>query len=397
MWCPIRRVGLAYLSRTALRSNAAWCRSRPGSACFGGLGLVTVWVLSWLTPTPLAAQPLRSPELQADGQVRFRCRAPTAARVRLIVPGRKPVPMAAVDDRGVFTVTQSLPAGIHAYLFEVDGVRQLDLHNRWIQRWRSLVSLVEVPDREQPRLTERQSVPHGSLHRHWYRSAGGVDRPVVVYTPPGYEDSGEQRYPLMVLLHGNGDDEGAWVDVGRAHCIFDNLLAAGEEAKPMVVAMPYGHPLPLPNGARVPDYGRRNNAAMAADVVDSLLPFLERRYRLAAGSEQRAVVGLSMGGGQALHIGLRHPDRFGWVGAFSAAPPSVDLGEEYGERLSAERRALWIRCGVKDFLLQRNRKFLAALGEAGVACDYAETEGGHAWPVWRRYLPAFCRLVFSGS
>ena len=94
---------------------------------------------------------------------------------------------------------------------------------------------------------------------------------------------------------------------------------------------------------------------------------------------------------EALHIGLQHPDQFGSIGAFSAAPPRGDLEMMYEAGLTASRNLLWIRCGRRDFLRERNQKFVDRLRRLDVQHDFEETAGGHSWNVWRQYLPEFCK------
>jgi enterochelin esterase-like enzyme len=300
---------------------------------------------------------------------------------------------------GEWTATvKSLPSGIHEYTIRIDGMQQIDIHNRWVKKWRRLASLIEVPA-DPPALTELTEVPHGTRHFHYYHSAStGNQRPAIIYTPPGYSPSQSTELPTVYLLHGNGDDETAWSEVGRAHCILDNLIAR-KEIEPMIVVMPYGHPVPSPNGEPRSRAGN-NTESMTNDVVNDLLPFVEKEYRVSKSSDRRAVVGLSMGGGQAIDIGLKHNDRFAWIGAFSAATPGGDIQQAYpsiandADSNIGERKLFWIACGKDDFLIERNREFHQTLLNAGVKHTFLETEGTHSWPVWRDYLPMFLKQIF---
>ncbi len=345
------------------------------------------------------AQRVKSPEVHGDGSVTIRHMAPKAESVTVQISR---VPDGKIElQKGASGLwegrSKALPPGIHEYSFNVDGNRQIDPLNRWVKKWYSLASLVEVPG-EPALLSEKQMVPHGSMHSHTYASkVTGGDRSVLVYTPPGYEN-GRQDYPILFLLHGFGDDYLAWTEVGRANWIADNLLAQ-KKMKPMIIVMPYGHPEPLPYGKRQSDYGSRNDAKMEQDVMTEVLPLVEKYYRCKDSTDARGIVGLSMGGGHSLRIGLGNLDTFGWVGAFSAAAPSGDsLGKDFPglKKNSKSLRKLWIACGDKDFLLERNQSFVAALKEAKIAHDYVETRGSHNWSVWRDdYLPKFLQLVFQ--
>jgi len=295
--------------------------------------------------------------------------------------------------------TQPLEPGIHDYTFDVDGARVTDPRNRWLKKWFTCASMLEIPS-DPPLVTEQQGVPHGAVHRHIYPSkTTGTERAAMVYTPPGYDVRASQRYPVVVLCHGFGDDETAWTEVGRTHHITDNLIAAGK-IKPMVIVMPNGHPVSLAERTWSEDYGARNSNAMVDDVVNDLLPLIEQHYNVTSDAGQRAIVGLSMGGGHSIMGGMLHPDKFAWVGAFSAATPQGELPMKHARLLedvegaNQARKLFWIACGTDDFLIARNRDFNDQLNEHGVRHTYVETKGSHNWNVWRDYLPKFLQLVF---
>ncbi|MEM7478890.1 MAG: alpha/beta hydrolase-fold protein [Planctomycetota bacterium] len=346
------------------------------------------------------AQRLKSPEVNENGTVTIRLIAPKAESIKVRI-SRVPDGQFELtkNDRGMWEGTSaSLPAGIHEYSLIVDGTKQLDPHNRWIKKWYTLDCLVEVPGKT-PLLSESQAVPHGALHIHTYRSSiTDTDRKLVVYTPPGYETAEQERYPVVYLLHGFGDDQLAWTEVGRANLIADNLIAQ-KKIPPMIIAMPYGHPEPLPYGDRDPKYGPENDAKMNDDMMKDVVPMTDRLYRTDPVARQRAIVGLSMGGGHSLGIGLKNLDSFNWIGAFSAAAPmpsslnsELDDLSQNPEKLST----LWIACGDKDFLLQRNHQFVEALKEKEIEHEYWESQGAHNWSVWRDdYLPKFLQVVFQ--
>lgn len=342
-------------------------------------------------------EPPMSPLVHDDRRVTFRLVGKTADQVQVNVLGER-LDMHA-DDDGLWQITtEPLPDGIHEYTFSVDGVRVTDPRNRWVKKWKQCASLLEIPANP-PRLTELQSVAHGTLHRHIYASqATGTERAAIVYTPPGFDADATPAYPLLVLCHGNGDDETAWTEVGRAHNILDNLIAANK-IQPMVVVMPNGHPIPLADHSWSEDYRQRNRVAMIEDVVGDLLPMVQSHYNVSRQASQRAITGLSMGGGQSIAIAMSHPQLFDWAGAFSAAAPQGDLQSEHpGLQLNAEanakRRLFWIACGKDDFLVERNRNFSDQLKQLGIGHQYVETAGSHNWGVWRDYLPQFLKLIF---
>jgi enterochelin esterase family protein len=347
---------------------------------------------------PLAAQPARtppSPEFSADGaEVTFRVRAPAAREVKFWGEWSGEKSFTAGED-GVWSLTLPTPPPDHySYRFTVDGLAVLDPANPVVKPARRLTdSVLHVPGAEP--WDARADSPRGTLHLHDYDSASlGRVRRLRIYTPAAYDASPDARFPVLYLFHGAGDNEATWTEFGRAHLIFDNLVAAGR-ARPCIVVMPDGHALV----DFLPEARAANVAAFTRDFLENVVPFVEARYRVAPGRENAAVAGLSMGGNQALVIGLTHLDRFAWIGAMSSAvrdPEQSMPGFLAAPETDASRlRLLWLRIGEDDFLLEHNRRFHALLSERGVPHDYAETAGAHTWPVWRRYLADLAPLLFT--
>lgn len=369
------------------------------SICRSVFSLTLTVVAAGCLMSDAIAQSLVSPEVHSDGRVTLRLRAEKAMEIEVSLDGKK-IPMVK-SDKGVWEGTSDpLPPQIHDYTFKVDGTTMIDPSNRLVKKWLTLASMVEIPGTP-PRLTEFTDVPHGVVQRLIYPSASvGHSRPVVVYTPPGYEATSDTQYPVVLLLHGYGDDETAWTEVGRAHLIADNLIAAGK-IEPVIIVMPYGHPVPIAFGERPDDYFGRNNDLYEHDITKDLLPFVEQKFHVRNDVAGRSIVGLSMGGGHALDTGLKNIDKFSSIGAFSAATPQLEtdaLLKLYPSLSGFEPAAnslehLWIPIGDQDFLLERNEKFVEQLKTAGVKHDYLKTEGGHEWKLWRDYLPQFLEMV----
>ena len=359
----------------------------------------TSLILLGLQMSDADAQRIRSPEVNHDGTVTLRLKSENAGTVTAKIGGTD-LPLTK-DSHNVWAVTtETLPPGIHDYSFDVDGTRMIDPSNRNVKKWFSLASMVEVPG-DPPLLTEFQEVPHGVVQRLIYPSISvGHSRPVIVYTPPGYHAAATQNFPLVVLLHGFGDDEAAWTEVGRAHLIADNLIAT-RKIRTCIIAMPFGHPLPPPYNDRSDDYSPNNADLSEKDIISDLLPFLENRFRLQTDVANRSIVGLSMGGGHAIDTGLKNIETFSAIGAFSAAAPQLetdDLLQKYpaltGPDPAANKlRHFWIPIGDEDFLLKRNDRFVGQLAAAGVAHNYIKTSGGHQWNLWRQYLPEFLQMA----
>jgi enterochelin esterase-like enzyme len=303
------------------------------------------------------------------------------------------------DESGLWSVTVGpLEPDLYGYSLMVDGFRSLDPANRWLKPMRSpTTSVLDVPG-PQPTYYDFQAVPHGTVLLHDYLSkALGNVRSLRVYTPPGYDQKSRKKYPTLYLFHGSGDNEATWTALGRAHLISDNLLAAGK-VKPMIIVMTDGHAsFSQPAGTNV-DARRRNLEAFEKDLLQDVVPFIESHYRVNTEPAHRAIVGLSMGGGQSLGIGLTHPELFGWVGGMSSAvynpeqTLALPLSDPSG--INKKLKLLWFACGKSDFLLKNNQDFDHLLTTKGLAHEYHETEGNHSWPVWRRYLRDFLPRLF---
>jgi len=342
-------------------------------------------------------QVLVSPEVHSDGRVTFRLNAPNAKRVGVNVQFAQELRPMIRSKSGVWSATLG-PAEpeIYEYSFVVDGLQIVDPSNSWLKVWvRTAKNLVEIPGKE-PMFFQEQQVPHGTVHIHKYRSKSlGVTRGLYVYTPPGYETSQNVRYPVLYLLHGMGDSEDAWTVVGRANVIVDNLLAKNK-ARPLVIVMPYGHtPSAPPDMRSIGNYG-----AFERDLIEDVIPYVQEHYRVSRDQKDRAVAGLSMGGGQALTVGLGNLELFGWVGAFSSAVPKgrkldnlLDKVKVSNEKLNL----LWVGCGRKDFLFQANQKLIERLKADKIKHVAYITDGGHEWPLWRRYLNEFVPLLFKAD
>ena len=231
--------------------------------------------------------PVKSPEVQSDGRVSFRLRAPNAkAAVVNTDAAPKPLPMQK-DADGVWSVTSDVLApDFYSYTFTVDGVRMLDPSNPSIvSNLLNPSNRLHVPSTT-PQPWDRTGVPHGVIHQHFYHSGVvGDDRSVFVYTPPGYDPAAAATYPVLYLLHGFSDDASAWSTVGFANLILDNLIAQGK-AKPMIVVMPLGYgalEVLQPQGnAAGSDARRKNIPLFTTSLLTEVLPLVEKTYHVQA-------------------------------------------------------------------------------------------------------------------
>ncbi len=356
---------------------------------------------------PPSTPPARiaSPEVHADHRVTFRFRDPNAKEVLWVREGAHQALPMRKDNQGVWSLTtEPLEPDIYGYSFVADGVALIDPSNPLIKP--SLLnpqSLVHVTDPSLP--WEIRAVPHGVVHHHFYHSSVvGDDRDYFVYTPPDYNPEASTPYPVLYLLHGYSDDASAWIAVGRAPIILDNLIAQGA-ARPMIVVMPlgYGEPEILAQGFAAfqhADLVRRNLDKFRAALFTEVMPQVERAYRASGDRSARAIAGLSMGGAEALYVGLNALDRFSWIGSFSAGGLGENFDSEFpslDSKANSELRLLWVACGTEDRLIAANRKLRDWLASKGVHFTAIETPGLHTWMVWRRNLVTFVPRLFQPS
>ena len=373
-----------------------------------------------------SGQQVSSPQVNDDKSVTFRLVAPQADTVQVtgdFLPSVKvDTPMGKVDgpgkallsknEEGVWTYTTSVLAPeLYNYAFIVDGFKTTDPANPFLIRDVASVTNIFIVPGEQADLYRVQDVPHGTVASRWYDAKDlGFDRKLSVYTPPGYETSAAE-YPVLYLLHGAGGDEEAWLSLGRAAQILDNLIAQGK-AEPMLVVMPNGNvgqdaaPGAGSDGFYTPQFmtPETMNGKYEAQFMD-IVSFIEANYRVKADKAHRAIAGLSMGGYHSMHISRFYPDTFDYVGLFSAAIiPREDKSDKgvyanFDETLKAQNengyQLYWIGIGKTDFLYEANTAFRKQLDQMDMPYEYMETEGGHIWRNWRVYLSEFVPLLFE--
>jgi enterochelin esterase-like enzyme len=392
---------------------------------------------------------VRSPEILQDGRVTFRLAAPKATEVTITGEWQDEAMPLAKDDAGVWSVTVGpLKPDMYCYSFSVNGVRALDPGTARYRRFGSRFDSYMIVPGPGSSLYEFQDVPHGTVSEVWYRSPSlGLDRRMFVYTPPGYEAS-TTKYPVMYLLHGAGNDEQTWVMTERVNYILDALLAQGK-AKPMIVVMPNGNgtqaaspdvaapgkPTPAAAGsgragAAPPEGGPAgaprggiDSTTIPNSIVADLIPYVESHYRTLPGRDSRAIVGLSMGGAQALFTGLRNTDKFAWVAGFGGAyvtwPGAMDritpqpglTGPGTGQALkvdaldavfpglnpkSANLRLLYMSVGGNDALKIGGGQLRQWLEAKGFAVNYIETPGyAHNALYWRVSIADLAPRLFQ--
>ena len=356
------------------------------------LALMSLCALSQTVSTqgPGAAQAVRSPEVLADRRVTFRLAAAKASDVQLTCECISGPQAMKKDEKGVWSVTLGpIEPDIYEYEFTVDGVTMIDPRNEKVKtnsRPSVISSLLDVPG-PSPMFYDVKPVAHGAIEIRRYASkATNTVRRLHVYTPPNY-DRTTAKLPVLYLLHGADGDDAAWAAFGRANDILDNLIAEKKLA-PMLVVMPFGYAYPPIQGVAAD----KQRADFEKDLTENIIPFVQANYRALGDRDHRAIAGLSMGGGQALTIGLRRLDLFSRVAGFSAAVPRNTAQNPLkdvvadSKKVNGALKMLWVGCGTEDSLFAPNKDFSEFLTANGVTHTFHPTAGAHTWIVWRKYL-----------
>ncbi len=345
-------------------------------------------------------QPVESPIVHADRTITFSIRAPNAQKVELsgqFIQGKQPL---TNNGEGVWSITLGpVEPNLYPYNFVVDGLSVADPANQYLfPNERFKASLVDIPGNESVPYA-MQDVPHGEVTYCTYVSKTlGGQRPLLIYTPPGYRESTE-NYPVFYLVSGTTDTEETWYKVGKANVILDNLIAQ-RRAVPMVIVMPYGNmmmPAPNPSSPQAAEmYAKFND-----ELVGNIMPHVESHFRVANERDQRAIAGFSRGGGQSLFAGFKNLDKFAYIGSY-AAFLTPEVFQTYFRELAAkpeetnqQLKLLWMGVGTEDFLHKPATEFEAFLKEKGIKHTSFTTPGGHTWMNARHYLTETLPLYFK--
>jgi enterochelin esterase family protein len=396
-------------------------------------------------PAIAAAQPqpnpvtqtvkVKSPEVLPDGHITFRLYAPNVNTVTLNGSwiGATDLPMTK-EASGIFSATVGpLTPQLYGYWFIVDGVRALDPSNSETERDGSRYNTMVLVPGPQADLWTFKDVPHGTLEQIWYPSPTlGMDqRRMYVYLPPDYMQNTTKKYPVLYLLHGGGGDEDAWTTMGRATIIMDNLIAAGK-AVPMIVVMPNGNakqsvsqgygygPIPslqqvtapapnpvagMPNPANPASANGQTPAPPVApyagsypeSLVNDVIPFVERTYRVEPDKAHRAIAGLSMGGSQTVTVTINNPDLFDYIGVFSAGgrPGDSEFDAQLDQIKKDGVKLYWTGAGDIDMAHDRTVALEADLKAKGFPTSYEQIPGRHYWFLWRDFLGNYAGELFK--
>ena len=344
------------------------------------------------------------PRVLADGTVMYRVNAPEAQKVQIDLCGTK-YDMNK-DEKGVWTVTTKPQVpGFHYYFLIVDGVSVADPASQTFYGCGRWSSAIEIPEEGMDDF-EVHDVPYGEVRTmQYYSKVDEAWRPLMVYTPAGYDES-QQDYPVVYIQHGGGEDHRGWMEQGRTAQIMDNLIAAGNAA-PMIVVSANSN-VANRNGGFGGGYSWQGMQAFRSELLENIIPFVEKNYRVKRDRKSRAMCGLSMGGGQSFYIGLRDPDVFANVGVFSTGmfggirgASNFDLETEVPGILSDTKTfneqfdVFFMSCGEQDPRIDYTRNVVKKMRDGGVDVRFSSYPGDHEWQVWRKSFHEFAQYLFK--
>ena len=336
------------------------------------------------------------PQILPNGHAVFRAKAPEAQKVQLDLGKKYDM---VKNAEGVWEITtDSLSEGFHYYSLIIDGVAVADPASESYYGMGRMASGIEVPFKGDS-YYEIKNVPHGDIRiKLYYSNITNSWRDFYMYTPPGYDQNTTEKYPVLYILHGGGEDQRGWATQGKTNLIIDNLISQ-KKAVPMVVIMVDGN-LPL-NG-----FGEETLKVFEKELKQNIIPFVEQNYRVKTEANSRALAGLSMGGIQTLYAGVNNTDLFSYLGVFSSGwiqPMQKELADSQYEfmknnadKINSNLKLFWISQGGKEDIAWKNCQVMKVkFDEMKIKYTYNDYPGGHSWPVWRNNLFNFTQLLFK--
>jgi enterochelin esterase-like enzyme len=348
------------------------------------------------TPAATNVRNAKFPQILPDSRAIFRVKAPEAKLVQIDL-GKK-YDMVKTEEGMWEVTTEPLGQGFHYYSLVIDGVAVADPASETFFGMGRMASGLEVPFKGDDYYALKE-VPHGDVRRvRYFSNVLRQWRQFYLYTPPGYDSQMTEKFPVLYILHGGGEDERGWATQGKTDLILDNLIAE-QKAKPMLVVMPDGN---MPLAA----FNENGLKMFERELKESIIPFVEKNYRVLTGSQNRALAGLSMGGIQTLYAGVQNTDMFAYLGVFSSgwiqarqteiADGQYAYMKDNAAKINSNLKQFWISMGGKGDIAYENCKvMMSKFDEMGIKYAYREYPGGHTWPVWRNDLYTFAPLLFQ--
>jgi enterochelin esterase-like enzyme len=359
------------------------------------------------------------PQVDSNSRVQIRFKAPDAIKVRVNFWSGEKADMEKQGDGFWSFTTKSMAPGLHYYTVVVDGAEVSDPGSTAYFGGSKWASAVEIPEAGVDFYLPKE-VPHGQVRQLWYHSSvTGTWRDAFVYLPPDY-DTSKERYPVLYLQHGGGEDETGWIRQGKANFILDNLIASGS-AKPMIIVMANGYATRA--GYVVPDLTdkpflgpdfikvmQERMGAFEDDMTQVLIPFIDTTLRTIPDRDHRGMAGLSMGGMETFQVTFNHLNLFSYIGGFSGAGNPFLTGGKFDVKtayngaladpsaFAKQVHLLWIGVGTNEPERMKSglESLHTSLDEGGVKHVFYESPGtDHEWQTWRRDLKDFAPRLFQ--
>jgi enterochelin esterase-like enzyme len=358
------------------------------------------------TPASTNVPGAQYPKILLDNRVVFRIKAPGAHKLQVDLMKKYDF----VQDTGGYWMVTTDPVveGFHYYSLLIDDIAVTDPGSQTFYGMGRMASGIDIPDMDGDFYLPH-NVPHGQVRCvHYYSNITKAWRRAFVYTPPGYDEDVNKRYPVLYLQHGAGEDETGWSTQGKMDFIMDNLIADGK-AVPMIVVMDRGYATDPTMPVTTNTAGR---GIMAGNVfpdvlVKEIIPMVDKSFRTIADREHRAMAGLSMGGFQTFQTTMTNLDKFAYIGGFSGAAflqPGSDIKQLYNgawadaAAFNQKVKVMYVSIGTAEpeRMYTGVKNFHAALENAGIKHIYYESPGtSHEWQTWRRSLRQFAGLIFK--
>lgn len=367
------------------------------------IGFAEAQLVENSVPAPTNINQNQCPCIMTDNSVVFQVKAPNAQKLQIDL-GKKYDMVKDAD--GIWTVrTEPIVPGFHYYYYLIiDDVPVADPASQSFYGTGKMASAIDIPEKGVD-FYEVKDAPHGAISSKYYFSkVTNSWRRLFVYTPPGYDVNSKVKYPVVYIQHGGGEDETGWAEQGKTDIIIDNLIAESK-AQPMIVVIANGNVSTGRGG-----YSSEGMAAFKKEMTQNIVPFIDENYRTLTDPKNRAICGLSMGGGQSFYIGLESLDYFGSVGIFSSGifggirnpsgskfdaekeiPGLLSKSAEFNEKLDF----FYISCGEQDMRIEHTKKAVETMKQNGLEVEFNSFPGDHEWQVWRKSLHDFASRVFK--
>jgi enterochelin esterase-like enzyme len=372
--------------------------------CFSFYGNAVAQLIENSQPTVTNISKTNCPCILENLAVVFNVKAPEAKKVQIDLGKMYDM---TKDSLGVWNVTTNPQVpGFHYYSLVIDGIKVADPASESFYGMGRMASAIEIPEKGTD-FYEIKDLPHGTISSEYYLSkVTNSWRRLFVYTPPGYNNNSKDKYPVMYIQHGGGEDERGWAVQGKTDIILDNLIADGK-AKPMIVVMSNGN---VSSGKGSGGYSSAGMAAFKEEITKNIVPFIDKNFRTLPDVKNRAICGLSMGGGQSFYTGLESLDFFGSVGVFSSGlfgginnpsgkefdaekeiPGLLSKSQLFNEKL----KLFYISVGEQDPRFEFTKKAVKKFQDSGLKVEFNSFPGDHEWQVWRKSLHDFASRVFK--